>query len=354
MSATPQGVEQSIHEKLMDIVDRQDHEETVADEVVDEKEEEIKESEEEVEASEDVVDESVEAEPSDVDDQGEEPSESQEIELSHIAEYLGATEDQFIVNDDGDLMIKTKIDGVEGKAKFSDILKSYQLEGHLNKQSTELAETQKALQTKLAEADGQLSQKIQQLEDLSQLAYNELLSDYNKVNWDELRADDPGEWSARQTDYKNRQSQIATLYQNAQDQRSEITATAKITPERIADEKSALLKAIPEWADETVFSKEWTSVGEYAVSSGFTAEEYQKNTDHRFIVLLNKAKQFDALNKESQEVTKQVRKAPKIAKPGSPATKVTSKQADQAKRMARIKRDGGGPALMEELTARFG
>lgn len=362
MSATPQGVEESVHERLMAKMTPSEPSEPAAvpeevTEATDSEDLEVQapeEAPEAIEVAEEVVEESVEAEPSEIEAQEKEPSEpAQEIELSHIAEYLGATEDQLTVSDDGELMVKTKIDGVEGQAKFSELLKSYQLEGHLNKQSTEVAETQKALQSKLAEADGQLAQKISQLEDLSQLAYNDLLSDFNKINWDELRADDPAEWSAKQTDFQNRQNQIANLYQKSQDQRGELAATDMVSPEKIAEEKQALLKAIPSWSNEKTFSKEWSSVGEYAVSSGYTAEEYQGNTDHRLIVLLNKAKQFDALSKESTKVTKLVRKAPKIAKPGSTAARIPSKQAESEKLRKQLKRDGGGDALQKILEARL-
>jgi len=356
MSATQSGVEESIHDRLMAKMAPSEPSEPIAapeesaDVDLEAQAEEVEATEETTETVEVTeVEESVEAEPSEIEAQEQEPSDTQEIELSHIAEYLGANEDQFIVSDDGDLMVKTKIDGKEGQAKFSDLLKSYQLEGHLNKQSTEVAETQKALQSKLAEADGQLAQKVQQLEDLSQLAYNELLSDFNKVNWDELRADDPAEWSAKQTDFQNRQSQIANLYQKAQDQRGELAATDEVSPEKIAEEKAALLQAFPEWSDDAKHQKGWVEIGEYAMTKGYTSEEYQSTADHRLIVMMDKARQFDALNKESSKVTKLVRKAPKIAKPGSTAAKIPSKQAEAEKLRKQLKRDGGGSALHELL-----
>lgn len=353
MSATPQGVEESIHDRLMAKMAPSEPSEPVSAEETEELSE-LEAVEESVEADEvpeaiEAEEESVEAEPSEVEAQEQEPS----VELSHIAEYLGASEDQFTVSDDGDLLVKTKIDGEEGQAKFSDLLKSYQLEGHLNKQSTELAESQKALQTKLAESDGQVAQKIQQLEDLSQLAYNELLADFNKVNWDELRADDPAEWSAKQTDFQNRQSQIANLYQKAQDQRSELPATDEIPQELIAEESAKLLTVFPEWKDPEVLQKEWSRTGDYAATQGFSPEKYQTTVDHSLIVMMEKARQFDAIQKESQKVTKLVRKAPKLAKPGSTASKIPSAQAKQDKLRKQLKRDGGkGKALHELLLDR--
>lgn len=350
MSATPEGVEQSIHDRLMAKLEPQAEPIAVSEEDTENLEALAPEEAEVIETEEEVA---VEAEPSDIDDQEGEPSDAQEIELSHIAEYLGATEDQFTISEDGGLMVKTKIDGVEGQAKFSDLLKSYQLEGHLNKQSTEVAEAKKALQSKLAEADQQLAAKVQQLEDLSQLAYNDLLSEYNKIDWAELRADDPAEYTAKQMDFQNRQAQIGNLYQKAIDQREQLAATDQSkSAEKIAEESAKLLQAYPAWSNPEVLQKEWSATGEYVAKQGYSPEEYQNITDHRVLIMMDKARKFDSLNKESQKVTKLVRKAPKIAKPGSTASKVPSAKLAQDKLKAQLKRDGGGKALHEILLSR--
>lgn len=352
MSATPQGVEDSIHDRLMAIMEETPEVAVEETQDTDEVSAEAVEAEpvtDEVVESEET--ESVEAEPSEIEAQEAEPSEpAQAIELSHIAEYLGATEDQFSISEDGDLLVNTKIDGEVGQAKFSELLKSYQLEGHLNKQSTELAESQKALQTKLDEADGQLAQKVQQLEDLSQLAYNQLLSDFNKVNWDELRSDDPAEWSAKQTDYQNRQSEIANLYQKAQDSRGELAATkTEAGKGDIAEQTTKLIEAFPTWKDPEVNQREWKAIGDYAVSQGMALSSYSSNTDHSLIVMLDKAMKFDALKKESPKIANRVRKAPKIAQPGSTAGRIPSEKARVDKLHKQLKRDGGGNALHELL-----
>ena len=258
-----------------------------------------------------------------------------------------------IKTEEGELLVKTKIDGEEGQAKFTDLLKSYQLEGHLNKQSTELAETQKALQSKLAEADEQLAQKVQQLEDLSQIAYNELLSEYNSIDWKDLEENEPDVYAAKMIKFQNRQTQIGNLYQKALDQREQLSATdSTVSQERIAEESAKLLKAYPSWSDQNVLQKEWSEIGKYAVSQGLNPDTYKNTIDSSLIVMMDKARQFDALQKESPKVTNRVRKAPKIAKPGSTASKVPSAKAKQDKLKQQLKRDGGGKALHELLLER--
>lgn len=347
MSATQQGVE-DIHAKLMAKLAPT---EEPAEPIVDEETEVDPEVDPEVIQEDNPV---REEEPSEDDDtEGEEPSEAPTIELSHIAEYLGVESDKFDVSDDGELLVKTKIDGEEGRAKFSDLLKSYQLEGHLNKQNTETAELKKSLQSKIAEADAQLAQKAQQLEALSQIAYNELMTEYSSIDWNDLRADDPAEYAAKLADYQNKQARIADLYQKAIDQRKDISAHGDVDMnEKAEKERAALLAAIPDWVEPEKYKKGWTENSDYAQSLGFTSDEINSVLDHRFIVLLDKARQFDALNKGKPEIANRVRKAPKIAKPGSTANTVPSKVAKEQKLKQQLKRDGGGNALRELLLSR--
>ena len=85
MSATQQGVETSIHDRLMGVIAPEQEQETAVSEDIAEETEDL-----EAEAPEAVTDEvaeevSVEAEPSEIEAQDGEPSDVQEIELSHIA-----------------------------------------------------------------------------------------------------------------------------------------------------------------------------------------------------------------------------------------------------------------------------
>jgi len=262
-----------------------------------------------------------------------------------LADYLGIGADKLDVDDDGSLLVRAKVDGEEIQAKFSDLLKSYQLEGHLNKQNMEVVEQKKALQAKMSELDEQVQSKVKQLEDLSQIAYNELLSEYNSINWDELRQDDPAEYAAKFADYQARQSRIADMYQQAQAEKP----SAEVPKERIQEEAHKLLSAVPEWKDPTVYQKDYTEIGQYAQSIGYTTDEFNSTIDHRLILLLNKARQFDALKENSPKVTKRVRKAPKLAKPGSTAKPKSTKDQKLAKMRNDIKKSGGKTSVRDYL-----
>lgn len=254
----------------------------------------------------------------DVQDNGEESH----LELSQFAAILGVDEDRLDVDEDGTVYVKTKIDGEEGRAKFQDLVKSYQLEGHLNKQNMEVAEARKALQEKMAETERAAQERIQQLESLSQIAYQELQREYQSIDWQTLRATDPGEFAAKVAEFNQREARIGQAIQHIQSERQQAQAKEQERfSQYLQEENSKLLKAIPEWSKPEVAQKEKSELKSYAVNNGFTPTEIDQLSDHRSILILRKAMMYDNLQKSKPDVTKKVVKAPKLVKPGTSVTK---------------------------------
>lgn len=292
-----------------------------------------------------------------LEDEGEDPADAEEdvessVELSAIAEYLGVDEDKLDVDEDGKVILRTKIDGEEGRAKLSDLLKSYQLEGHLNKQNMEVAEQRKALEQKMAEAEQQASARLQQLEDLSNAAYQELVREYQSIDWNELRRVDPGEYAAKQTEYNQRLNTIQQGLQRAQMERQQQSyAQQERLKHVLSEESQKLVRAIPEWQDEAVAKKERGEIREYLTGKlGFSDEDVNQVYDHRQVQLIRKAMLYDKLQGTKAEVTKKVKKAPKLAKPGQ-TTDAQSRKVESLKKLkTTVKKSGGkGQALRDYL-----
>lgn len=275
------------------------------------------------------------------DDVQDEVEESQ-IELSTFAQILGVDEDRLDVDEDGTVFVKTKIDGEEGRAKFQDLVKSYQLEGHLNKQNMEVAEAKKALQAKMAEHEQQAQERINQLESLSQVAYQELQREYQSIDWQTLRQTDPGEFAAKVAEFQQREGRIGQAVQKIQEERQQAQAKEQ---ERLTkylrDEHSKLLNAIPEWSNPEVAQKGKSELKSYAVQNGFTTDEMDQLSDHRSVLILRKAMLYDQLQKSKPDVTKRVVKAPKLVKPGSSVTKQERDSSNIAAIKSTIKKSGG-------------
>ena len=108
-----------------------------------------------------------------------------------------------------------------------------------------------------------------------------------------------------------------------------------------ADEREALLEAIPAWKDPAVAKAESAEVAEYARSMGFTAQELEQMVDHRGILAIRKAMLYDQMADVQAEVRTKA-KAAKVIQPGS--RKRTPPNATQrkarAERAAKLAKSG--------------
>ena len=77
----------------------------------------------------------------DVDD---EEGETPEYQLADVAEMLGTDASQLDVDESGKIVVKTKIEGVEGRVKLTDLIKDHQLKGYAEKTVRDAAEIRKS------------------------------------------------------------------------------------------------------------------------------------------------------------------------------------------------------------------
>lgn len=310
------------------------------------------EAEEEAEEPDNSAPESKESTEEEETEDAQEADEPRTIELSDVAKYLGVDADLLDVDEDGSISIKTKVDGQEGRAKLKDLHKSYQLEGHLNKQNMEVAEQRKALQAKMAEAEQAAQQRFQAADDLIQIAQNQLNGEYTAIDWNQLRATDSGEYAAKFADFQQRQAVLNQAYQRIQTERERnARQNQEAMQQRLAEESTRLLEAIPEWKNAETAKKERDALREFGRARGYTDAELANIADHRAVSVLRDAYLYRQLMNKKADVEKKVKAAPKLAKPGQPPSKQERQEADQKKLRQTIKKSGGKQGVTEWLLA---
>jgi hypothetical protein len=286
--------------------------------------------------------------------EGGEPEDDQQPQLSttDFAKVLGIDESMLDLDDEGNAIIKTKIDGKEGTAKFADVLKSYQLQGHIDNKAREVAEQQKAIQARMAEVEQYAQQRVQQLEQLSNIANQELMREYQSIDWQTLRATDPAEYSARVMDFQQRQGQINQLFQVAEQtkaqQQHQQTESYRAM---LATEAQRLPELIPEWKDTATADKERKAIKEYGLKAGIDPADLDSIPKAAYVSVLRKAMLYDQLQQSKAVVENKVRTAPKLVKPGQ-----AQQQSRQAQTISNIKsqvKKSGGKAgsVVEYLLA---
>ena len=80
-------------------------------------------------------------------------------------------------------------------------------------------------------------------------------------------------------------------------------------------EREALLDKLPNWRNSQAEQAARKELGDYALSVGYRDDELPHIHDHRLILLMDKARKFDELQKAKPKVENKVRKAPPAVKP---------------------------------------
>lgn len=260
----------------------------------------------------------------DADEKGDETP--NEYQLSDVAKLLGADESALDVDADGSITVKTKIDGQEGKVKFADLIKSYQLQGHVDKQVREAADVKKAAQ--------EYAQQVQQQIQIQQAVVDKIaeakviesqIKQYQGINWAALEDSDPVQAMRLQRQfgelkqaYQDKVQEVNQAQSYVQQQQSQQTAAS------LESERQAMLKACPEWTSEAVATKEKQLIAADLLSRGYSQSDIQGLSDHKAVLLARDAMLYRQMKAANTTAEKQVRQAPKIIKPGSTATRNTS------------------------------
>ncbi|MBT3038822.1 MAG: hypothetical protein KME37_07740 [Candidatus Thiodiazotropha sp. (ex Codakia orbicularis)] len=118
-----------------------------------------------------------------------------------------------------------------------------------------------------------------------------LEAQYNQINWQELREDDPGEYAAQrqqfmEADYnlQMQEQQLNVAYQQITGQDTQ--KQQQQMEEYIQGEQSKLMDAIPAWRDKAVRQKESQMVRNYLRKQGFADAEIDSVVDHRAIKIV--------------------------------------------------------------------
>jgi hypothetical protein len=250
---------------------------------------------------------------------------------AHLAAYLGVDESDIDVDDEGQPIFKTKIDGKESAAKFSDLRKTYQLQGHAENRAREAAEREKAAERKLQEADqviqqrhAQVEQNLQQVQQLAAIAGDELGREYNAIPWAELKQADPGRAALLEVEFQKRAQRIQGVFSDINNRRTQAQQQAEQQreaqkQESLAREFRRLTEIIPEWKDQAVAEKERHELLAWIEKSGIDRDGLDL-TKASQVALVRRAWKHDTLQASKPAVENKVRTAPKLVKPGQAQT----------------------------------
>jgi uncharacterized phage infection (PIP) family protein YhgE len=272
--------------------------------------------------------------------------------ISELAEALELDPDEFMDT----LKAKVKVNGQENEVTLAEAFKGYQREADYTRKTQEVAEERRQLeaeQQKLDEANQQWTQQMNEAIATVDAATSAVLADFQSVDWDRLKVEDPTQFVIREREYQQRHAQLQ------QQKQAIVEHNAQVQQQRMAEmlpkEQAALKAAIPEWHDESVFESERKDIADYAIKQGYSKEQIDGLVDHKAVVMLRKAMLYDkAMSKPEPEPVKKVtRKITKSLKPGARTNATTVKQDALEKARKRLKRTGSERDMAAVLLERW-
>ena len=277
-------------------------------------------------------------------EEDEEVTESDEVEETEVdeAEEEAAEDDDVIDEDDAEdddqeqpEMVSVTVDGETYEVTLEEAAKGYQRQAAFTKGMQKNAEDRKALEAERAQAAQERDAYQQGLQQVLQYL------DQNNADpdWDTLREQLPAEEYARRfTDHQRlqqRKREIEAENQRiAQEQQAE---QQEMMRQHLSRQADLMFEKIPQWRDDTVRQSERTELIEFAKREfGYTQEEIDAASDHRAIKALYDSWQLSKITDQAKTAKKKVRKAPKMAKSGTPRSKKEVQASTRRKQRAQF------------------
>lgn len=230
-------------------------------------------------------------------------------------------------DDDADLdrLVTVKIDGKTQKVKLSEAIAGYQRQADYTRKATEVAESRKAIEAEVQAVKQERQQYSQLLTGLAK----QLQAAEPQVDWEWLKSNNPSQYAVLKLEQaERREKQQAIRAEQARLSHVAQTEHVETIKRQVAEERDLMKKAIPAWTDDKVWQRDRAAIKEYGRSIGFTDEQLSETYDHRAVLALYKAMQFDKLSKAKATAKPVVKKidtnaaapSPKKLKPGSSNT----------------------------------
>jgi hypothetical protein len=302
----------------------------------------------EEESTEETQDESLEEEqPDEEEEEGEEPDEDEETD------EVEETEESDEVT-----LYTVKVNGEDTEVSEDELIRGYSRHSDYTKKTQELAEDRRNAEAAQAQYQAEISalqqERQQYAEALSQVIQSSMagLDQYSNIDWPTLKEEDPIEYITKRDEYREIQERVRqNQYQAQQVQQQQESEMQEVKKRVLKEEHGKLVAAVPEWGEPAGQKKLATDLRAYAINQGYSTEEIGGLVDHRSLIVLMKAKKYDALQKADVK-SKKVKNKPKVVRAGTGAKKSQEAKSQRKAQMKRLQGSGhldDASALLEDF-----
>lgn len=234
--------------------------------------------------------------------------------LAALAGELGLDADKLTLSEDGDVLVKLKVNGKDETVDLKEAIAGTQFHKANDEKARVLAEERKSFESERTQVAEAYTQQLQQIRGLGEMLQNKLTQEFQGIDWDRLRVTDPGEWTAKQREFEIRNQELQQAGQMLgqqmrmeQEQHSQQEAQQRSVI--LNSERERMIENNPSWRDEERMKSDLTKIVEYAKSSGFDDDELQDVIYSKHVEVLRKAYLYD---QGKTVADKKVKQAPKM------------------------------------------
>lgn len=244
---------------------------------------------------------------------------------------------------------RVKAGDEELEVDLDELVKGYSRTADYTRKTQALAEQRKAIEAeaqKVQEAKVLRDQYAQRLQLIEQM-----LAQQPEEDLSALKDTDPIGYAVKVAERAEREKQLAAVRQEREAVLAKQQAEhQQFLQQHLRQEAERLVAVIPEYADEVKGELVKREIRDYAKSIGFSDQELSQVYDHRAVVSLWKAAQYDKLMKSKPGAVKKVAEAPKTLKPG---TGTSQQSDDQSKKLRQQLKKSGKARDAAALFERF-
>lgn len=279
-------------------------------------EEDERKTTEETEVEEAEVEE-VEASETTQEDQEQEAPDEEETDVTW-AGALGIEDSKLVLDDDGNFKaVKVKVDGDESQVDLNTLIAGYQTARSTTQRSQALADQKRAFEAQAQQQMQAYQQKLSEAEQFAGILDQRLLSDYQGIDWNRLRAENPSEYSATMMDFQTRKADIERMKSEIQQNQSAVQQRQQQEFQTkkqayIQEQTQRTLELFPEWKDPSVAKQAFDEMYQFASRFGYSQEELNELTDSRAIAIMQAA--MGAEKKQAEASKKAEKPVPKFRK----------------------------------------
>lgn len=237
---------------------------------------------------------------------------------------------------------RVKAGDEEIEVDLDELIKGYSRTSDYTKKTQTLAEQRKAVEAERAKIEeaarlrDTYAQRLQLIE--------QMLAQQPEEDITALRDSDPIGYAVKMAEKMEREKQLAAVRAERESlQARQQAEQQERLKSHLSTEAERLKAAIPDIADEVKGEVIRKEIKDFARSIGFSEQELAQVYDHRAVVTLYKAMQYDRLAKSKVQTQKRVNEAPKTLKPGvsqsqnDPESEAVKRQRKALKNTGRVR-----------------